>query len=345
MTKLTEAAVLVELNQPLKVMTLEVPELQAGQVYVDIACSGICHSQLHEMRGRRGEDKFLPHVFGHEASGIVQAIGPKVTKVSAGDRVVLTWIKGAGLDVMGTTYRSCIGAVKSGPISTLMRSSIVSENRLVKVDTSLTFEAAALLGCAIPTGAGAIINSSLQRDASVAIWGAGGVGLSAILGAQALDISTIIAVDISDHKLAKARELGATHCINGKTTDAVVAIREITKGVGASLVLECVGLPETIERAFTAASYFGGECIVAGNPAIGQLIRIDPFDLIKGRRLRGTWGGETVPDRDIPHFSRMNIDGDWTIENLISHTFELRDINEAFHALEAGVVSRAIVRM
>jgi S-(hydroxymethyl)glutathione dehydrogenase/alcohol dehydrogenase len=259
--------------------------------------------------------------------------------------VVLTWIKASGIDVPNVAYGSSIGTVNSGAISTLMRTTVVSENRLVKVSDALSFEEAALLGCAVPTGAGALINAHVEQHTSVVVWGAGGVGLSAILAAQANEVPTIIAVDINDEKLLRAREFGATHVVNGRSLDPIAAIRSITQGKGASLVLECVGRPESIEQAFACAAYNGGECIIAGNPAFGERIQIDPFDLIKGRKIRGTWGGDTVPDRDIPRFARMCIEGRWDIKRLVSHSFELREVNEAFHALARGDVSRAIVKM
>lgn len=341
----TEAAVLIEIGRPLEVMRLEVPQLKPGQVLVDVAVSGVCHSQLHEIKGRRGEDKFLPHVLGHEASGVVREIGPGVAKVAPGDRVVLTWIKATGIDVPNTTYASAIGRVNSGAISTLMRTTVVSENRLVKVSNKVSFEEAALLGCAVPTGAGALINAQVERQSSVVIWGAGGVGLSAILAAKALGVPTVIAVDINDEKLARARTFGASHTVNAKKQDPVAEIRTLTQGRGASLVLECVGRPQSIEQAFSCAAYNGGECIIAGNPAVGEKIQIDPFDLIKGRKIRGTWGGDTAPDRDIPLFAKMCIEGRWDIKPLVSHSFELKDVNEAFLALERGDVARAIVKM
>lgn len=345
MATYTEAAVLREIGRPLEVLRLEIPALKAGQVLVDIAVSGVCHSQLHEIKGRRGEDKFLPHVLGHEASGIVREVGTNVTKVAPGDRVVLTWIKASGIDVPNVAYGSSIGTVNSGAISTLMRTTVVSENRLVKVSDALGFDEAALLGCAVPTGAGALINTQIERHPSVVVWGAGGVGLSAILAAQANEVAMIVAVDINDDKLLRAREFGATHTINARREDPIAAIRSLTQGKGASLVLECVGRPESIEHAFACAAYNGGECIIAGNPAFGERIQIDPFDLIKGRKIRGTWGGDTVPDRDIPRFAKMCIEGRWDIKRLVSHSFELNEVNEAFHALERGEVSRAIVKM
>jgi S-(hydroxymethyl)glutathione dehydrogenase/alcohol dehydrogenase len=189
------------------------------------------------------------------------------------------------------------------------------------------------------------MHAQAERQSSVVVWGAGGVGLSAILAAQARKVETIIAVDISEQKLSRAREFGATHTVNGRTRDPVAEIRALTQGRGADLILECVGRPESIEQAFACATYNGGECIIAGNPAVGEVIKIDPFDLIKGRKIRGTWGGDVVPDRDIPLFAEMCVEGRWDIKKLVSHSFELKDVNEAFNALERGDVARAIVKM
>src|SRR5262245_26731137 len=156
----TDAAVLFELNQPLRLLTLDVPDPRPGQVLVEVAYSGVCHSQLHEVRGRRGPDRFLPHTLGHEGSGTVLAVGDGVTKVKPGDRVVLTWIKGQGADVPSTTYGGGPGRVNSGAISTFMRHTNTCENRLVPLPPEMPLREAALLGCAVPTGAGVVPNTT-----------------------------------------------------------------------------------------------------------------------------------------------------------------------------------------
>lgn len=180
----TEAVVLYELGQPLRLTTLSIPGLRPGQVLVDIAYSGVCHSQLLEVRGRRGPDPFLPHTLGHEASGTVTAVGPGIMKVRPGDRVVLSWIKGSGADVPSTVYQGPEGVVHSGAISTFMRRTITCENRVTPLPDTMPLREGALLGCAIPTGAGIILNTAQVRPGhSVAVFGVGGIGLSAVMAA------------------------------------------------------------------------------------------------------------------------------------------------------------------
>jgi S-(hydroxymethyl)glutathione dehydrogenase/alcohol dehydrogenase len=343
---ITEAAILTTLRAPLLVAPITIPALKTGQVLVDVAYSGICHTQLSEVRGKRGEDKFLPHTLGHEGSGIVRALGDGVSKVSVGDHVVLTWIKGIGADVGSTHYTGSIGAINSGAISTLMRTTVISENRVVKVAPELPLREAALLGCAVPTGAGIIFNTAkITQGSSVAIFGAGGIGLAAILAAKAAGASMIIAIDIFDHKLQQAKALGATHLCNAKTTPPLQAILQHTSNRGVDFSVECAGHPETMENAFRAVADKGGLCILAGNVAFGETISINPFDLIRGKKIMGTWGGETDPDRDIPQYAERYLNKNWDISQLVSHEFSLAQVNDAFDALERGEVARAIIKM
>ncbi|OGR47410.1 MAG: acetoin dehydrogenase [Elusimicrobia bacterium GWC2_51_8] len=343
----TKAAVLYDLNKPLAIEELSVPELKEGQVLVKVAFSGICHSQLNEVKGKKGPDKFLPHTLGHEGSGIVQATGPGVTKVKAGDHVVLTWIKGDGMDAPASEYKRTDGKkVNSGAISTFMEYAVISENRVVRVSEKITFKEAALLGCAIPTGMGIVMNTAkLRKDSSVAIFGLGGIGLSALLAAELMQAAVIIAIDIKDEKLEQARSLGATHTINAERQDSLADIFEITKGTGVDYAIEAAGLPRTMETAFKAARNNGGLCVLAGNLAHGERISIDPFDLIKGKRIVGTWGGETQPDRDIPKYVDLYLAGRLKLGRLITHTYALDNVNEALQKLEEGNVGRALISM
>lgn len=212
----TIAAVLCEINRGLQIEELDIPGLMPGQVLVNIAYSGICHSQLNEINGLKGEDKYLPHTLGHEGSGIVEATGPGVKKVKPKDKVVLTWIKGSGADVPSSAYKRKNGSVvNSGAISTFLTKAIVSENRVVKIPDILPLKEAVLLGCAIPTGAGIVINNAnISTGKSVAIFGMGGIGLSVLLAAKIKGASTVIAVDISEDRLRHASLLGATHTLN-----------------------------------------------------------------------------------------------------------------------------------
>ncbi len=344
---ITRAAVLVEIGKPLEIMELTLPTLKPGQVLIEMAYAGVCHSQLHEIRGRRGPDAFLPHTLGHEGAGTVLACGEGVSKVSLGDRVVLSWIKGEGVDVPGTTYESAIGTVNSGAISTFMTVTVTCENRVVPIlEDKLPMREAALLGCAVPTGAGVVINTAdVQAGSSVAVFGVGGIGLSAVLASAMRGATTIIAIDIVDEKLEAASRAGATHTINAATEDAVERIKEITEGSGVDTAVEAAGLPQTMEAAFVSVAYGGGLCVLAGNVAFGETINLDPFDLIKGRKIVGSWGGETVPDRDLPRYAEMFLSGKLPFDQLVSHEWTLENINTAFDELEARQVSRALIRM
>jgi len=341
-----DAAVLFELDQPLQIIQLEIPKLKPGQVLIDIAYSGLCHSQLLEVRGKRGADPFLPHTLGHEGSGIVLEVGPDVLKVKSGDHVVLSWIKGKGADVPATIYDGAGKHINSGAISTFMRQAVISENRLTPIPCEIPLREAALLGCAIPTGAGIVLNTAkMESGNSVAIFGVGGIGMSALLGARLVDASTIIAVDVFDHKLEQVRQLGATHVINSQVHDPIASILEITGGKGVDYAIEAAGRQETMEAAFQSVRNSGGLCILAGNLPRGGRITIDPFDLIKGKRIVGTWGGETCPDRDIPLYVDLCLSGKLKLHELITHTYPLEEINQAFDALEHGKVGRALIRM
>ena len=342
----TEAAVLFELAQPLRLITLSIPDLKPGQVLVDVAYSGVCRSQLLEVRGKRGPDRFLPHTLGHEGSGTVLEVGAGVTKVKPGDRVVLSWIKGNGADVPSTVYQSSEGPINSGAISTFMRQTVTCENHVTLIPDAMPLREAALLGCAIPTGAGIVLNTARVRPgSSVAVFGVGGIGLSAVLAADLMNATTIIAVDVFEHKLEQARQLGATYLINARQQDPLATILEITGGRGVDYAVEAAGRRETMETAFQAVRDNGGLCILAGNLPHGERISLNPFDLIKGKRIIGTWGGESQPDMDIPLYVDLYLAGKLKLDLLITHEYRLEDINQAFDDLEQGKVGRTLITM
>ncbi len=334
----TLAAVLYEINKPLQIEELIIPELKMGQVLVKIVYSGICHSQLNEIRGLKGEDKFLPHTLGHEGSGIVEEVGPGVVKVKAGDHVVLTWIKGGGTEVPSTLYQSDHGSpVSSGAISTFLTKAIISENRLVKIPEEMPLREAALLGCAIPTGAGVVMNTAkVSSGSSVAIFGVGGIGMSALLGAKLMGASVIVAIDIQKHKLKQTPKLGATHTINAKKEDILFRIMEITDRRGVDYAIEAAGKKESMEVAFQSVRDQGGLCVIAGNLPKDEQISLNPFNLIKGKRIIGTWGGETQPDRDVPLYVDLYLSGKLALGKILTHNFKLEDINTAFSLLAKG---------
>jgi S-(hydroxymethyl)glutathione dehydrogenase/alcohol dehydrogenase len=342
----TRAAILYEPGRPLQIEELTVPTLKPGQVLVEIAFSGVCHSQLLEVRGKRGPDRFLPHTLGHEGSGTVLEVSTGVTKIKPGDHVVLSWIKGSGADVPSTVYQSAEGPVNSGAISTFMHHTVTCENRVTPIPDAMPLREAALLGCAIPTGAGIVLNTAGVRPGnSVAVFGVGGIGLSAVLAADLVHATTIIAVDVFDHKLEQAQQVGATHLINAGQQDPLANILEITSGRGVDYAIEAAGQRETMETAFKAVRDDDGLCVLAGNMPHGERISLDPMDLIRGKRIVGTWGGESRPDRDIPLYVDLYLAGKLKLDVLITHEYRLEDINEAFDDLEQGKVGRALIDM
>ncbi|MBI1870532.1 MAG: zinc-binding dehydrogenase [Chlamydiae bacterium] len=342
----TQAAVLFEVCKPLQLIPVTIPSLKSGQVLVDVAYSSICHSQLLEVLGKRGPDRFLPHTLGHEGSGTVLEVGSDVVKVKPGDRVVLSWIKGKGKDVPSMVYQSDEGPVNSGAISTFMRRTITCENRLTPILDSMPLREAALLGCAIPTGAGIVLKvAKISEGESVAIFGIGGVGLSALMAASFVKAHKIIAVDIFDHKLKQAKQLGATHTINGMSCDVAIEILNMTNGLGVDYAIEASGKKQAMEAAFRSVRDQGGICVIAGNLSQGDLILIDPMDLIKGKKILGSWGGSAQTDEDIPFYANLFLSGDLPLKSMITHEYGLQDINQALKELEQGNAGRIMIKM
>jgi S-(hydroxymethyl)glutathione dehydrogenase/alcohol dehydrogenase len=207
----TTAAVLVEPGSPLELADLEIPALKPGQVLVEVAYSGVCHTQLLEARGHRGEDRYLPHCLGHEGSGIVREVSNGVARVKPGDPVILSWIRGEGADVPGTVYGWNGRPVNAGAITTFATYSVISENRLTPIADGLSMRHAALVGCAVPTGAGVVFNTAqAQPGQSLVVFGVGGVGGCAIAAAASCGCHPIVAVDVNPDKFVLARQLGAT---------------------------------------------------------------------------------------------------------------------------------------
>lgn len=343
----TMAAILVEIGKPLVLAELEIPELKQGQALVKIAFSGICHTQILECRGYRGEDKYLPHCLGHEGSGTVYDVGPGVTKVKVGDRVILSWIKGSGSDVTGTVYRWGEHNVNAGSITTFSRYSVISENRLTVIPEDIPMRDAAMLGCAVPTGVGAVLNTAKPKPGqSIAIFGAGGIGLCAIAGAVIAGCTPIIAVDILQNKLELAKQVGATNCIRASSDlmDAVKEINRICPG-GVDFAIEAIGCPEVMLQALNSVHNQGGIAVVVGNARHGERIELDPRQLNMGKRLFGTWGGDNWPDRDYPRYCKLVSYGRLNLEPMMSRTYRLTEINRAIDDLECGKVTRPLIDM
>lgn len=340
----TVAAVLVHLNQPLAIMELEIPPLKRGQVLVKIEYSGVCHSQLNEWKGTKGPDAYLPHTLGHEGSGIVLEIGEGVTKVKPGDHVVLSWIKGSGLDCPNTIYKAGDQAVNSGAISTFLERAVISENRLIPISSDIPLKEAALLGCAIPTGAGVIFNEmKLKEGQSIAIFGMGGIGSSALLAAAHVKASPIVAIDVHEEKLLRAKQLGASHTLNAQEPNLLEKLLNIFDAKGADFAFESAGRKEVMEMAFACVKAPGGCCVIAGNLPKGEKIQIDPFELIKGKKIVGTWGGGVQIDRDIPLFANLFLGKTNVLHSLISHEIRLQEINQLMEDLGRGRVARGLI--
>ena len=339
-----KAAILYQLNAPLAVEDINIPEPDYGQVLVKVAASGVCHTQLLEIQGKRGTDSYLPHTLGHEGSGVVEGVGHGVTRVTKGDHIVISWIKAPGIDAQPPIYYRGKRRINAGAANTFMEYTLVSENRVTPIRKDMPLDKAALLGCAVATGAGAVINTArVEPDSTVAVFGVGGIGLCAIQAAALMNAAKVIAIDIYEHKLALARTFGATHTLNAQKQDPVQAIKELTDGKGTDYAIEAAGLKETMEQAFLSVRSSGGTAILVGNLPYQHKILIDPFALIEGKRLIGSWGGETNPDRDFPHYIDLYLAGRLKLDELITHRFQLEDINSAFSALGSGKVARAIV--
>lgn len=340
-----KAAVLYELNKPLVLEEIEVPEPGFGQVRVQIKVSGICRKQFQEVKGLHGPDPYLPHLMGHEASGIVEAVGPNVTRAAVGDHVVVSWIKAQGLEPKPPIYKRNGQRINAGQVTTFNQYAVVAESRVTRISKDLPFDKAALLGCAIPTGVGVVMNTAKVKPGSaVAVFGAGGIGLNIIQGCTLMRAAKIIAIDLHDRKLDRAKRFGATHTIHAHQEDTLARIKELTEGKGVDYAFEASASREAMEHAYAAVTWGTGLAVLVGNlPYDDKKILIDPFPLYAGTRLVGTWGGETDPDRDLPRYVNLILDGQLKVDELITHRFQLEEVNEAFEAFEKGELGRAVI--
>src|ERR1700738_53885 len=248
----TEAALLVQTGTPLVVAEIEIPLLKPGQVLVEIAYSGACGTQVMEWRGDKGEDKWVPHCLGHEGTGVVLETGSAVTKVKADDKVVLSWIKGTGIEAGGAVYAWDGRKGNAGGVTTFQRHAVVSENRLTVLPGNLSMDVAVLLGCAAPTGMGAIYNVlKAQPGDAVAVFGTGGIGLNALMAAALAGAMPLIGIDPNPTRRALAKTYGATHLIDPSETDVLGEIKKIVPH-GVDLAVESSGLPAAVEHTLNA---------------------------------------------------------------------------------------------
>ena len=343
--KISYAAVLEEVGQPLVIKNIKLPKLLFGQVLVKVLFSGVCRSQVMEVRGCRGKDPFVPHLLGHEGSGIVLEVGEGVTKVKPSDEVILGWLKSDGADVSGAIYSCGDQVINSGKVTTFCNYTIVSESRLVLKPPSLPFDTAVLFGCALPTGAGMVLNELRPSvDKSVIVLGLGGIGLSALMALKALGVRSIIAIDISEEKLSLARRLGATHVFNSIHEDMKQRIFELTGG-GVDICVESAGQVSTIELGFSLIKKNGGKLLFASHPPDGEMIRLAPHELISGKQISGSWGGASAPDRDIPIIHAIFEKSNMPLNVLLTKRYSLDQINDALNDLETGQVFRPLIIM
>jgi S-(hydroxymethyl)glutathione dehydrogenase / alcohol dehydrogenase len=356
------AAVLYEFNAPLVVEELELDPPKAGEVLVRLAASGVCHSDLHVVQGIHPTE--LPVVLGHEGAGIVEEVGPDVVALTPGDHVLLSWLPYCGRCrqcARGTPNRCenvawYDATMEDGTCrfhrdgqrihhyntSSFAERSVVPARTAIRVDPDLPLTELALLGCAVMTGVGAVLNTARVRPGdTVAVVGCGGVGLNVVQGARIAGATAIVGVDVVGAKLELARELGATHAVDAGSDNPVEAVLEIVPG-GVDHAFEALGRPATIETALRLTGR-GGEAILIGMAPPAARIPLDALTLtVEERCVRGSWYGSCVPLRDFPLLVELYRDGRLRLDPLIA-TCSLDEVNDAFHRMEAGERARSVI--
>ena len=356
-----KAAVLYEYRSPLKIEEVELNEPSTGEVMVKIIASGVCHSDWHVVKGDIPTIQ-IPSILGHEGSGIVEAVGPGVTTLKLGDHVVLTWKPGCGkcaycqqgwpavcelfptvrsrpsIRSTGTKVNQMVGLGSFGS------STVVPELAAVPIDKDIPFPQAALIGCAVTTGVGAVINTArVQSGTSVAVFGCGGVGLNCIQGADLAGATTIIAVDLRENKLEMAREFGATHTINASNDDPVERIIDLTGGEGAQYAFEAIGLAPDPYVQSVLCTRRRGLTVWVGVPPEGMNVTINAKALFHEKMVMGSYYGSSRPRIDFGRISSLYKAGKLKLDELISRTFQIEEINTAFKALDQGQVARGVI--
>ena len=334
-----KAAILEKINAPLTIREIEPTPLKVGQVYVKVLTSGLCGAQLHEIRGHKGNAKFLPHLMGHEGCGIVKEVGPGVTTVEEGDKVVMHWRPGSGIESEFPQYILDDGKkISSGKCTTLSEYSIVSENRLTKIPYDTPTVLAAMLGCSLTTALGIIDNEcDLKFGESVAIVGCGGVGLNLIQAAKMKSASPIYAVDINETMSMLSSKMGAD--------SFVYNVSDILQKV--DVIIDTTGVPPVISAAYDKLAP-SGRLILVGQPRPGAEVEIpnavSMFDGT-GKSIRATQGGGTDPEKDIPRYIALADRGLLEYESLHTNTFTLDRINDAFDLLRSGDAGRIMINI
>ena len=339
----TRAAVLVGINEPLVITELEIPALKKGQVLVEVLFSGICHTQLSEARGLRGPDKFLPHALGHGGVGRVLELGPGVKKVKKGGKVVLSWMKGGGLDGGPVKFKWGAKEVNARPIATFMSAAVISENRVTPLeDDRISMKQAAILGCAASTGFGLVFNTlRAKAGRSVAVFGLGGIGLCAVAAARAAGLRRVVAVDPERDRLEAALAMGATDVLDA--ADAVPIELQALEPRGFDYAIEATGSPDVMRQALECVRAQGGMAAIAGKAPFGETLELDPHHFSQGKRLLGSWGGDNDPDRDFPEYARLVAEKKVDLSPLTSAVYPLSGVNTALDDLEAGRALRPLL--
>jgi S-(hydroxymethyl)mycothiol dehydrogenase len=336
-----------------------VPDPGPGEALVRVQACGVCHTDLHYREGGIGDD--FPYLLGHEASGIVEAVGPDVTGLAPGDFVILNWRAVCGQCracargrpwycfathnarqkmtlADGTELSPALG------IGAFVGKTLVAAGQCTKVDARTKPEVAGLLGCGVMAGLGAALNTAqVGRGDSVAVIGCGGVGNAAVLGASLAGARKIIAVDVDDRKLEWARQFGATDVINSREADPVERIRELTDGNGADVVIEAVGRPETYKQAFYGRD-LAGTVVLVGVPTPEMVLDLPLLDVFgRGGSLKSSWYGDCLPSRDFPMLVDLHLQGRLPLEAFVSETIALDQVEAAFAKMQRGEVLRSVV--
>jgi len=358
-------AVLFEPGNPLEVVDVDVAPPRTGEVLVKMAAAGVCHTDLHVMQGKFAAP--LPAVLGHEGAGIVAEVGPGVTSLRSGDHVVPLWRLSCGrceycrrgkpaLCVEGTRIRNT-GRLPDGTsrlshrgrevkhyagVSTFCEYSVIPEAALLTLDKEVPLDRAALLGCAVVTGVGAVTHAArVQRGDTVAVFGAGGVGLNVIQGAASAGAATLVAVDIHPSKLDLARQFGATHTVDASKGMSVETIRSLTDGRGVDHAFDAVGSPDTVRHAFDVLAR-AGKLVVLGISKEAVSLPLGPL-VFEERQILGSFYGSGRPRDDIPRLARMYQDGRLKLDELLTRRYPLEQINDAYAALDRGEVARSVI--
>jgi S-(hydroxymethyl)glutathione dehydrogenase/alcohol dehydrogenase len=355
-----KAAIFHGPHQPLTIENVDVAEPIGREVLVKTVASGVCHSDLHFVDGYYQFP--TPAILGHEAAGIVEAVGPQVTDFQPGDHVIAclsVFCGNCDYCLTGKTHLCSTRPMRAkgeppkytwngqpvaqfANLSSYAEQMLVHENGLVRIDNEMPLDRAALIGCGVTTGVGAALNTAkVEPGSTVAVFGTGGVGLSAIQGARIAGARMIIAVDVHEHKLAKARELGATHIVDASSHDPVKAIRDMTNG-GVDYSFEAIGLKVAAEQCFDCIKP-GGTATIIGMIPVGQKIELDGAVFLREKKIQGSSMGSNRFKVDMPKYIDFYRQGRLKLDEMITRRGRLDDVNEAFRAMKAGEVARTVL--